>query len=194
MKKRLCLVLVAFPFCLWLGCGHADPPSRTIDAVDEELKQKAERASTRLFETLSSRLADALKEQGPSEAIAVCKSEAKQIAARVSEEEHVRIGRTSFKLRNSDNQPPDWAVELVERRVDEPTYVDIDQQRVVALVPIFLKPKCLLCHGAKSEIPIELVAQLTKLYPDDEATGFREGDLRGWFWIEIPKDDRNKVD
>ncbi len=24
-------------------------------------------------------------------------------------------------------------------------------------------------------------------YPRDEATGFAEGDLRGWFWIEVPK-------
>jgi hypothetical protein len=23
-------------------------------------------------------------------------------------------------------------------------------------------------------------------YPKDQATGFKEGDLRGWFWVEVP--------
>ena len=27
---------------------------------------------------------------------------------------------------------------------------------------------------------------LAASYPADRATGFREGDLRGWFWIEVP--------
>ena len=29
--------------------------------------------------------------------------------------------------------------------------------------------------------------QLTKFYPNDETTGFKEGELRGWFWIDLPK-------
>jgi len=27
---------------------------------------------------------------------------------------------------------------------------------------------------------------LAAKYPMDQATGFKEGDLRGWFWIEVP--------
>jgi hypothetical protein len=27
---------------------------------------------------------------------------------------------------------------------------------------------------------------LAARYPDDRATGFAPGDLRGWFWVEVP--------
>jgi hypothetical protein len=30
-----------------------------------------------------------------------------------------------------------------------------------------------------------IAEQLAKLYPDDQATGFLEGELRGWFWVEM---------
>jgi cytochrome c556 len=43
---------------------------------------------------------------------------------------------------------------------------------------------CLICHG---ETLAEPVAQAIKArYPDDAATGFREGQLRGAFWVEVP--------
>ena len=40
---------------------------------------------------------------------------------------------------------------------------------------------CLGCHG-KSIAP-EVKAKLAELYPEDKATGFSEGDLRGAFVV-----------
>ena len=40
---------------------------------------------------------------------------------------------------------------------------------------------CLTCHG--KQIPEKLSAQLEKLYPDDQATGFSKGDIRGAFTV-----------
>ena len=42
------------------------------------------------------------------------------------------------------------------------------------------------CHGPKDKISEEVKGQLAKLYPNDTATGFQTGDLRGWFWVEVP--------
>jgi hypothetical protein len=28
---------------------------------------------------------------------------------------------------------------------------------------------------------------LLQRYPEDRAIGYAEGDLRGWFWVEVPK-------
>ncbi len=28
--------------------------------------------------------------------------------------------------------------------------------------------------------------RLAELYPDDRATGFAPGELRGWFWMKVP--------
>ena len=43
-----------------------------------------------------------------------------------------------------------------------------------------------MCHGAPTEIVEEIQNTLAEYYPGDQATGFKEGDLRGWFWVEAP--------
>jgi hypothetical protein len=40
---------------------------------------------------------------------------------------------------------------------------------------------CLACHGETIAPPI--AAKINELYPQDQATGFREGDLRGAFVV-----------
>jgi hypothetical protein len=42
------------------------------------------------------------------------------------------------------------------------------------------------CHGGEEDLPREVVGALAEGYPQDQATGFSEGELRGWFWIEVP--------
>ena len=43
-----------------------------------------------------------------------------------------------------------------------------------------------MCHGPREEISEEVIAKLDEYYPEDAATGFAEGDLRGWIWVEAP--------
>jgi hypothetical protein len=100
----------------------------------------------------------------------------------------VEIARTSFRLRNPQNQPPPWAVPLVEQGVAEPRYVSLPKGGLGALLPIHLKPTCLMCHGPEDQILPDVREALAKQYPEDKATGFEEGDLRGWFWVEVPAD------
>ena len=40
---------------------------------------------------------------------------------------------------------------------------------------------CLQCHG--TAIAPELAEKLSELYPEDKATGYREGDMRGAFVV-----------
>jgi hypothetical protein len=134
---------------------------------------------------LSGRLVDALATQGPAAAIAVCAEEAPRIAAQISESRGVAIGRTSFRLRNPRNTPPAWATDLVRRRVVEPVFLT-DGQRLAALLPIRLQAACLTCHGPAEDIAPEVRQALAANYPQDRARDFREGALRGWFWVEVP--------
>ena len=43
---------------------------------------------------------------------------------------------------------------------------------------------CLTCHG--SNIKPELAAKINSLYPEDKATGYKAGELRGAFTIMQP--------
>ena len=42
----------------------------------------------------------------------------------------------------------------------------------------------MMCHG--DNIAPEIAARIAEHYPQDRATGFSEGDLRGLIWAEVP--------
>ena len=50
--------------------------------------------------------------------------------------------------------------------------------------PIIMQPTCSLCHGVN--IAPDVMAKIATLYPEDQAVGFRVGELRGVFWAEYP--------
>lgn len=154
---------------------HGSPRERAIAAKDA------------LFEQLSGELMQAMSTRGPAAAISVCREKAPAIATTVGNEHSVKIGRTSFRLRNDRNVPPGWAETFVKQRVETPQFVDVDESTVGAFLPIRLKPQCLTCHGPREEIDPEVLAALDEKYPNDQATGFNIDDLRGWFWVEVPK-------
>jgi hypothetical protein len=144
------------------------------------------RAKDQLAASLMSRLVEAMVEAGPAGAIEVCSQEAPSIAERVGKENGVRIGRTSFRIRNPENTPPAWALPWVEQRVESPQFQILDSGATAALFPIRIQPTCLACHG--NEIQAEIGDKLTQLYPNDRATGFALDELRGWVWVEVPRD------
>lgn len=146
----------------------------------------AMKAKDELFQRLSSRLVEVLAAGGPAEAIQVCSQEAQVIASEVGEQHGVKIGRTSFRLRNAANRPPTWTAKFVDERSEKPEYLVLDDGSTGVLLPILLMPQCTVCHGDKESLAPEVSQKLADLYPDDAATGFKAGDLRGWFWIEVP--------
>lgn len=177
-----------------LGCNSNAPepgpvPGAASDSdrlVSADAKARAIAAKDTLFAELSGRLMEVMQAEGPVKAIEVCSKEANEIAQSVSKEQDVRIGRTSLKLRNPKNKPPEWARKLFVQKAREPQFTYIDSETVGALLPIKLQAKCLMCHGPADSLVPGVPEQLAKLYPNDQATGFSEGDLRGWFWVEVP--------
>lgn len=161
-------------------------PLVTLSSSQQEQKQSAIEAKDRLFESLLSELSNSLSEVGPAKSISVCRTRAPEIASQISQEAGVRIGRTSFKLRNKSNMAPDWAASFVAEKVEQPIEVALPNNELGVLLPIRLKTTCLLCHGDREQVMPEVKAAIVSNYPNDQATGFSEGDLRGYFWIEVP--------
>ena len=128
----------------------------------------------------------ALDSGDPTAAIDVCKEKAPGVAENINETYGVMIGRTSHMLRNAANVAPDWAAPFVAEMAEEPTYAAGPNGELGALLPIKLKAECQMCHGPAEEIDEGLMAAISESYPDDQAVGFVEGDLRGWFWVEAP--------
>jgi len=162
-----------------------------VTAAEMSPEQKAQQqrcveAVQTMGKRLLGELEGALDASDPAAAIEVCRTRAPDIAKEVSTELGLKVGRTSYRLRNPANVPPAWAEELVERRVAEPTWLTGPGGRLAGLLPIRLKAECGMCHGPEEEIAPEVRAALAQRYPNDAATGFHPGDLRGWFWVETP--------
>jgi len=168
------------------GRGWAQVEAGALTPVQRKQLERAEAARERLFRDLLGRLTGALEAGDAASAIEVCRIEAPAIADAVGEASSVRIGRTSFRLRNPANRPPAWSIPMVEARAERTALVADRAGTLGVLEPIHLAGPCLTCHGDRSSMTAGLRTAIDRHYPADEATGFTEGELRGWFWVEVP--------
>jgi hypothetical protein len=114
------------------------------------------------------------------------------VIQRLAREEGIAAGRTSDRLRSPTNAPRPWAAPIVKanagRRVREVEGFVADLgDRVGVMRPIAEGPLCRSCHGPIDEFPAGVRAELAERYPVDKATGFAEGEIRGWYWVELRK-------
>ncbi len=162
----------------WHPVERADLSAAQVSVLGQYVEARDE-----LFSSLFAELSGAIKASGHADAIGVCQERAPAIASEVSAKHGVRIGRTSARLRSPKNGAPEWASSLLEAEGSEQLMVRGDGE-VRALFPILIAPKCLACHGQVDELGEGVASALSARYAGDQATGYSEGDLRGWFWVE----------
>ena len=178
---------------LSLGLASA-LPAQAADPVDQQLQEYRQAAQT-FGKTLKGELQAAMKQGGPMAAVSVCNERAPEIAAQLSEETGFTLRRTSLKPRATP--PADWERAVLEdfeaRRADGEPPKSIEwhevatvdgEERLRYMKAIGTQKVCLTCHG--SNIDPALEAKIKKLYPEDQATGFEKGDIRGAFSITAP--------
>ena len=158
------------------------------------LIKASKKAIGKFAKTLKGELKKAVKEGGLDNAIDVCSKKAGPIAEKISKEEGLSISRISIKNRNSENAPSEWQRKILEKfalkhaagadlkKVAFSNIVEADGKRTFNFVKAIPTGKlCLKCHGATVDAQVE--AKLKELYPNDQARGFKEGDLRGAFVV-----------
>lgn len=153
---------------------------------------KADAAIGDLQRTLVARLTEAMTEGGPKAAVSVCRDEAQTLTTRIGAQHGLAIGRTSHLVRNPTNVPRAWAKDVVASSAGQKVAEAQTQafhlggRRIGVLKPIGTMPLCVTCHGPREQVQAAIGEVLTTAYPDDRAVGFAAGDLRGWFWAEVP--------
>lgn len=196
--RRLSGLAIGLSFALFLlsGCGEDRAEWNRVDKEQLTEQQKkqlktGQNAWKKLGKTLLQRVREVKSSEGPAAAIRVCRDEADEITKRIAGTTGVRMGRTSHRLRNPDNTPPKWADHLPEKRPEQPEVFRRTDSRIGITQPIRLSKECATCHGPEEQIPDAVQKELNASYPQDEATGFQPGDLRGWFWVEVPDQTRS---
>jgi hypothetical protein len=166
-----------------------------IGEAPPELRHAISRADlivASMQDALVHELTAALTKGGPAFAIKSCHIDVIGVTQRIARQESIAAGRTSDRLRSPTNAPKPWAAPLVQanagRRARDVEGFAVDLgDKVGVLRPIAERPMCASCHGPVSRLSPAVRDELTDRYPHDRATGFTEGEIRGWFWVEMPK-------
>ncbi len=138
--------------------------------------------------------------QGVTAAIPVCKVKAPQLLQEQADKTGWSIRRVSLKTRNPERGTPDaWEVhqladfniraangEKIETLEHGEVISENGRQtyRYIRAIPV--GPVCLRCHGATESIEPGLRAELNKTYPQDRATGYAVGQVRGALTVKRP--------
>lgn len=171
---------------LLAGCSAAPalPPER-----EAHLAARSTELANSFQSELQAALKSALASGGPATAIEVCAQVAPAIAKRLSAESGAEIRRTALQPRNPGAKPDAFERETMTAwRAAPLDPAGKPMVRSAALStdsgPAFrwmraipTQAMCLQCHG--ETIAPDVAAAISARYPDDKATGFREGQLRG---------------
>jgi len=169
-----------------------------VHAAEYDAEVAASRETVQEFmQTLKKELQAGMQDGGPVNAVSVCNLTAPAIASTYSARYGWDVGRTSLKLRNPANAPDAWERSVLEsfeerkRAGEDPAKMEyyevihedgISELRYMKAIPT--AGLCLACHGEQLDTVVK--ARLETLYPDDQALGYRVGDIRGAFTITQP--------
>lgn len=178
---------------VWLAAGTsalAEIPA----GIPPELVQTTRGMAGELTTQLGQALRAAMSTDGPVAAVGVCKDKAPAIARSLSEQHAARVGRVGTRARNPATGVPnawqkaalaDFASRLSTG--EDPAGIEHwsvaesgnGQRELRYAKAIVMQPLCVTCHGKAEDIPAPLAEKIRAEYPDDQATGYPVGKLRG---------------
>lgn len=162
---------------------QADTPAEM-----EQAREIAAAMPTRLMAVLHREI----QAGGLAAAIEACSTTAPRMAASASERTGWEIRRVSLKNRSPDAVPDAWERQVLrdfQRRAaagEDPGQLEASasvrkedgtQLRYMKALPT--QPLCLGCHGPREQLAPEVRERLDALYPEDRATGYSVGEIRG---------------
>lgn len=205
MNRNYLLIVAFLSFAIMLACSEnteqkasdskqevSESELKEVEHKDfgdlEKYREQGNEIVARTFSTLSSNLQKAMKEGGVTYALEFCNVQAYPLTDSIADLHNVSIKRTSHKVRNPDNKPNDEERQMLDEflttlknhgEYPEPE-VHKSGNKIHFYAPITLAPQCTSCHGKVGEqISEENYDVIKELYPDDEATGFKPGEIRG---------------
>lgn len=200
--SSLCLLLLT-------ACDQKpenDTTSKTVEKVTETVKtvtskpaisaekkgavDEAKKITKAFGGALKSTLKAAIKEGGPINALSICNTEATPIAEKAAKDHNALVSRVSLKNRNPANVPNEWQKKVLEdfdaraskgedikKMAFAKVVEDSGKKQLRFMKALPAGDLCLTCHGSNIEAKVQ--AKLTELYPDDKATGYTKGQVRG---------------
>lgn len=176
------------------GSGPVAGPGVSAEEA-RAVARTAQPVAAALMQTLSGNLMAAMEEGGPVAAMDFCQVEALPLTRQVTEERGMEVKRTSWRVRNPANAPDALEEAALAHFADASAaqegvpspWVQADPQGGFRFYrPLPTGALCVNCHGAPDRLADGVSEALARLYPDDRAVGFAEGELRGLLRVSVP--------
>ena len=198
--RTLGLLLISFFFLQNAMAVEDMIPTGSRKPLVVEIGSKA---SKELKTVLKSNLQKEMKAKGPVGAMQFCANHALELTDQVNQKmrKGTVIKRVSQKYRNPTNQPDSvdekvfaYFKMIKEKKGEYPNDFIIrirhKQNKNLEIYryyePLVMDKPCLACHG--ENLSEDVKKELAKLYPNDLATGYKMGELRGLISVEVHPD------
>jgi hypothetical protein len=176
------------------------PGAPTIPpAIEKSVREKGQAIAAEAFGVLSSRLGKAIADAGYTNAIEFCSVHGITLTTSVGVTNEVLLRRVTHRPRNPQNRADtnelaiirQFETELSKGATPIPVVAASKPNSFTYYAPIVLNlPLCVSCHGEPgTDIKPDVLAQIKKTYPADEATGFKLGQLRGLWSVDFKRAD-----
>jgi hypothetical protein len=189
------LLYVAF-FALLLSCNQEEEPLEMQDAPAEiNYSELGNLIVNQSQKALGTELKAALQRGGVAEAVNYCNLKAIPLTDSLARFYNVIIKRATQKARNPLNMANQnegeiagvWETKQENNGEISPVLFE-GENAVEFYSPIVLQSMCTNCHGIVGEsLSLENNQLIKDKYPNDLATGYAEGDLRGMWHVTFKK-------
>jgi hypothetical protein len=170
----------------------APVPPQPFAADLQQAKEFGKSVALAVKEELGKNLMQAIGRSKFEGAVKFCNEQAYSLTAQKAQAFGARVKRATDRPRNPKNQAD--AEELKYLRLFKTQMPQAKPELIEShgeyhfYAPIVTNAMCLKCHGnTKKDIAPEVLATLKRLYPKDQATGYKEGQVRGIFSIHWKK-------
>lgn len=162
---------------------------------DDDYMRYGKRLAMQTKSTFGSQLKQAINERGTTAAVDFCNHRAIELTDSMSVFLDAGIKRVSDQPRNPQNVANSKELEYIlstkealDRGETPKPLLTAKEEGRIAYYSILTNSMCLQCHGTpKEEIMAETLTALTAKYPEDQAKGYSENELRGiWVFQMMP--------
>jgi len=169
---------------------------------DRKVVQVGKKIADQFLIKLINSLEDTIQKEGTGEAVAVYEANINKITQILKDDfnnKEIDIKLLSPRYRDMKNSP-DYYEEQAYKDFQKvwqdtgkyPPYIIQEIRRKGKVFyryyePLFVKKLCLRCHGTVASLDADAIKRIQQEHPNDNAIGYKLGELRGFIRITIPQ-------
>ncbi|WPP49291.1 c-type heme family protein [Catalinimonas niigatensis] len=171
---------------------ESEQPEASVDYLTLGQKYAAETQAV-----LGKNLMASIQREGTEQAVAFCNTRAYPLTDSMAQRLRVHLKRVTDQTRNPDNAASAEELQYIQagkaalaRGESAAPQLQEIKGRMVAYYPILTNSMCMQCHGdPASQIDPATLKKINSLYPNDQATGYTENQLRGIWVVEMDQEE-----